>query len=364
MPTSPPCSPNTATPARCSDPGARRFRPRPRRTLWGGEWLSKEGQRLGRLAPMWLPAAMPRHARPWRMSGPGAARAGRTADIPARLPQPAARTVAAMLASWPAPPADQQLRPVVRSPPPACSASVQAVNTYEGGGRDPPRSRRLPSRARSKPSPGAGDLRGWHARPVAAAREPRRRNGPGRGAARFHRDVCMPRRWPLTACVWPPGTGSIPSRSPAALRTCCWSADPARAARSRRAAAVLEACASCRRTTAGWRSGRPGWRWGRRCLKAARPLAVPGRGGSARRPAEVFRPASEPPGRLRSFCQPVARARIAHPASRIDPNPRKPSPPSCRNMPSTTSMPFPAAGSICGRLYWSSSWRSASAVCR
>ncbi|MBS0599939.1 MAG: carbamoyltransferase HypF [Proteobacteria bacterium] len=153
-------------------------------TLWGGEWLSKEGQRLGRLAPMRLPGGDAAAREPWRMAASALHALGRAADIPARLPQPAARTVAAMLAKGlHCPPTSSCGRLFDAA---AGLLGVCAVNTYEGEAAI-----RLEAAAR-RHGPVEALAGCWRSfedgtldlLPLLASLADE--TGPGRGAARFH----------------------------------------------------------------------------------------------------------------------------------------------------------------------------------
>lgn len=154
-------------------------------TPWGGEWLTKEGQRIGHLAPLTLPGGDAAAREPWRMAAAALHALGRGADIVRRFAaQPAAPTVAAMLAKG------------VNCPPTTSAGrlfdaaagllGVCAVHGYEGEAAI-----RLEAAAR-RHGPVAPLADGWHARadgtldllPLLARLADE--TDAGRGAARFH----------------------------------------------------------------------------------------------------------------------------------------------------------------------------------
>ncbi|WP_296490215.1 carbamoyltransferase HypF [Rhodoferax sp.] len=70
-------------------------------TAWGGELLRVDGahfERLGHLRPLPMPGGNSSARAPWRMAAAALHELGRNADIAQRFREPAARTVAAMLA--------------------------------------------------------------------------------------------------------------------------------------------------------------------------------------------------------------------------------------------------------------------------
>lgn len=102
-------------------------------TLWGGELLRMKGaamRRLGHLAPLALPGGDAAARAPWRMAAAALHALGRGEEIPARIRQPEAARIAAMLASG------------LNTPPTtACGRlfdaaagllGVRAFNTFEG----------------------------------------------------------------------------------------------------------------------------------------------------------------------------------------------------------------------------------------